>query len=538
MNTSSNITRFASRLKAGLRPTKPATASAPRRTAASKTRRMSSYFRWRSDSSAASMLSKYARSESPTRVECIARRTRAARAALKGLRRSSVFATGSRSAAAGTSLSVGCRAADSSMFGAPICRANCSHSSTPVVGAVERVPVVDEARDGEPDQHADTVSGERDQALGRALGSGTGLGVGVDLAGDEEEVVARAVEGDAEDQQEGELVRVAESKQHVAAGPGQHAEQQGGLHPEGLQEHRDQQHEHDFRHLPDGLLAGRIGNLNLGEELIGVLVVEGERNADQDGGEEEYEEVALPQENQCIDSEELPEAGALAPLWQGRRAGQREAVEAECAGRDRAHEKGVPERASRYGGMGVPGEQIADTEARDDPADRAPHPDAGEVSGGLIHLPEGDGVDQRQGRHVENHVREHARIEGIETPSAGQRVVQDGACDMNDAEQTLGIEIAIRDEPDDERGDDRAPGLRGVGEGGLGSARVQIRREVAPQRDEPSAPDEEFEKHHDAKTESRRSGHEADLSQTDPARELSTAWATNRRPRRPSRTPG
>ena len=225
-------------------------------------------------------------------------------------------------------------------------------------------------------------------------------------------------------------------------------------------------------------------------------------------------------------------------MWQGRRAGQREAVEAECEGRDRAHEKGVPERAQRHGGMGVPGKQIADTEARDDPADRAPHPDAGEVSGGLIHLPEGDGVDQRQGRHVENHVREHARIEGIETPSAGERVEQDGACDMNDAEQTLGIEIAIRDEPDDERGDDRAPGLRGVGEGGLGSARVQIRREVAPQRDEPTAPDEEFQKHHDAKTESRQSGHEADLSQTDPARELSTAWATNRRPRRPSRTPG
>ena len=109
---------------------------------------------------------------------------------------------------------------------------------------------------------------------------------------------------------------------------------------------------------------------------------------------------------------------------------------------------------------------------------------------------------------------------------------------MNDAEQTLGIEITIRDEPDDERGDDRAPGLRGVGEGGLGAARVQIRREVAPQRDEPTAPDEEFQKHHDAKTESRQSGHEADLSQTDPARELSTAWATNRRPRRPSRTPG
>src|SRR5437762_13871374 len=71
--------------------------------------------------------------------------------------------------------------------------------------------------------------------------------------------------------------------------------------------------------------------------------------------------------------------------------------------------------------MGVPGAQIADIEARDDPADRAPHPDAGEVSGGLIHLPEGDGVDQRQGRHVENHVREHARIEGVETPSAGER---------------------------------------------------------------------------------------------------------------------
>src|SRR5215469_6557060 len=68
----------------------------------------------------------------------MARRTRAARSPLKGCRRSRVLATGSSSAAAGTSLCVGCRAAESSIFGLPICLANSSHSSMARSGSGSR----------------------------------------------------------------------------------------------------------------------------------------------------------------------------------------------------------------------------------------------------------------------------------------------------------------------------------------------------------------------------------------------------------------
>jgi hypothetical protein len=74
----------------------------------------------------------------PTPLVRIALSTRDARRASKGLRRSSVFATGSSMAAAGTSLRVGCRAAESWMFGAPTSRANCNHSSIARSGSASR----------------------------------------------------------------------------------------------------------------------------------------------------------------------------------------------------------------------------------------------------------------------------------------------------------------------------------------------------------------------------------------------------------------
>src|ERR1700724_2519666 len=219
----------------------------------------------------------------------MALRTRVARCALKGWRRSRVLATGSRSAAAGTSLSVGCRAAESSIFGQPICLANSNHSSMatsgsasrrsrgvnscsaavntlsfigfglksrpgdcasgvpassltmprsgmprttvvgilndliaksrckqhehdgrktgwinpddlPVMHPADEIQIVDAAGNPESDQHADTVGRQSDQALCGALMPCTRFGIGVDLTRNEEEVIAHAVERDANDQ--------------------------------------------------------------------------------------------------------------------------------------------------------------------------------------------------------------------------------------------------------------------------------------------------------------------------------------------------
>src|SRR5690606_37678677 len=76
------------------------------------------------------------------------------------------------------------------------------------------------------------------------------------------------------------------------------------------------------------------------------------------------------------------------------------------------------------------------------------------------------------------------------------QVHEDGPDEMDDAEQPLGVEVPVRNEPDDERCDDRAPRLRGVREPYLRPGRIESVRQVAAHRDEPRAPDEELEEHH------------------------------------------
>ncbi|KAG0921908.1 hypothetical protein G6F32_014896 [Rhizopus arrhizus] len=51
------------------------------------------------------------------------------------------------------------------------------------------------------DQHAHAIGGQGDEALRTAACVGAGMGIGVDLAGDEEEVVADAMQHDADHQQ-------------------------------------------------------------------------------------------------------------------------------------------------------------------------------------------------------------------------------------------------------------------------------------------------------------------------------------------------
>jgi len=118
------------------------------------------------------------------------------------------------------------------------------------------------------------------------------------------------------------------------------------------------------------------------------------------------------------------------------------------------------------------------------------------MPGRFVHLPEGNGVHQGECRHVQDHVREHAGIEGGELPGTVERIHENAASDVQRAEQPLRVHITVGDEPHDERCDDRAPGLGGVCERTLCAARVQVRGEIAAERDEPAAPDEELEKHH------------------------------------------
>ena len=108
---------------------------------------------------------------------------------------------------------------------------------------------------------------------------------------------------DAEDQHEHELAGVAVREQHVARGPREHADQERQLHAEALQEERHEQHERDLGHLAERLDAGGVRDLDLREELVRVLIVERERNADQDRRGEEDQEVAVAQQRERVEAE-------------------------------------------------------------------------------------------------------------------------------------------------------------------------------------------------------------------------------------------
>src|SRR4029077_8602803 len=124
-------------------------------------------------------------------------------------------------------------------------------------------------------------------------------------------------------------------------------------------------------------------------ELVGVLVIKSERNADEHRGDEEDREVPLAQQYERVEAEEPPEPHRLIAPRLRRCARQGEAVETEGEGGERAHEEGIAQRALTDAGARIPAEQVADHNSRDDPADRAPEPHPGEVPGGLVHLAEG-----------------------------------------------------------------------------------------------------------------------------------------------------
>jgi hypothetical protein len=77
-------------------------------------------------------------SDSPTLLASSAAFARFARPWSNGFRRSRVFATGSSIASGGTSVSVGCSAAESWMWSAPTSRAKAAHSSIARSGSGSR----------------------------------------------------------------------------------------------------------------------------------------------------------------------------------------------------------------------------------------------------------------------------------------------------------------------------------------------------------------------------------------------------------------
>src|SRR6185437_10196963 len=103
-------------------------------------------------------------------------------------------------------------------------------------------------------------------------------------------------------------------------------------HAVALEEEGQQQHEEEFRGLSQRLNAGGVAHVDLVQELVGALIIERERYADEDRGEEEDGEIALAQHLERIEAEEAPEASPTLRGVERRGGRQGEAVDAEEEG--------------------------------------------------------------------------------------------------------------------------------------------------------------------------------------------------------------
>ncbi|MNC21364.1 hypothetical protein D3C75_693410 [compost metagenome] len=136
------------------------------------------------------------------------------------------------------------------------------------------------------------------------------------------------MQGDTGEQHERQVTVVAVGEQQVAQSPRQHPHQQRKLDPEALDEQRQKQHEQYFGDLPDGHFCRGVGHADFRQERVGVLVVERQRNADQDGGDKKHQITAILEQTQGIQPEHLLEA-AVRFAFERCGARQGEAVEAQ-----------------------------------------------------------------------------------------------------------------------------------------------------------------------------------------------------------------
>src|SRR5690349_982080 len=154
------------------------------------------------------------------------------------------------------------------------------------------------ARDESTDEIAESVGHEVDHTLRSSTDLLAGSLISIDLAADEEEVVADAVKNDAEIQERHNRADCTHSKREIAERPRRHADEHDHLDTEPAESHRQQQHEKDLRHLAKSLNERRIWRLHFIQQWIGEGVVELERDAEQERTGHEDEEVSILQQGE------------------------------------------------------------------------------------------------------------------------------------------------------------------------------------------------------------------------------------------------
>src|SRR5262249_5174730 len=99
--------------------------------------------------------------------------------------------------------------------------------------------------------HAQAQREEHEQALGLSADVFGRYLVGVNLARDEEEIVADAVQHDTPDDHPADFVGSAQREERVTHNPCQHSNSQHPLHAKSHEKEGHHDHEDNFGHLPE-----------------------------------------------------------------------------------------------------------------------------------------------------------------------------------------------------------------------------------------------------------------------------------------------
>ncbi len=185
------------------------------------------------------------------------------------------------------------------------------------------------------------------------------------------------MEQDAERDHPEHGVRRGAGEQRVAHHPRRHADDEHPLHSQPPEHQRHGEHEQHLRHLPERLRRGDVLHLCRLQEELRVVVVRGERDADEQRADDEHPERLAAELAHGVQSRHAAERYRM-PRRRRRRVRQRERVQPE----EDARRAGDVQRPR--GGLGLHSLQHrrqheADEQPRHDPADRPPHADPWEL---------------------------------------------------------------------------------------------------------------------------------------------------------------
>ncbi len=342
---------------------------------------------------------------------------------------------------------------------------------------------------GQPraDEGARSPQDERDEPLCRAADALVRFVVHVQLPGDEEEVVAHAVDADrGEDERHLQRRGVNAARQReVTQDPREDADDDRRLVAQRLQEHRQQKQEDDVGDLRQRHLGGDLLPPQLGEVDAHHHEVEVERDADQEhAGDEDRERWPLHQRER-IESQDLADRDVGAGLLRrGVRQHEREEAEGD---RRRARQVELQRQ--------LLGRERGEHHAGREPADGGEHLHAREVPRWVSQMVHRQRVAQREGRHEDGAIEDQRRVERREGRHLRQGKEHQPAQQAEHGQQSLGGEVPVGDQADEERRDHRAYRERAVREADLPAIEAKRVGQVGAHARVPAPPDEVLEEH-------------------------------------------